>query len=69
MTHLTRSLFALLLTGAAFHAVPAAAQGMDDNYWLEAAAYWPRVDTTLQLNSTANNTIGTEVRGSAGVGV
>ena len=61
MTPATRTLIALLATGAALHAAPAAAQGMDDNYWLEVAFYWPSVDTSLQLNSTTNNTIGTDV--------
>jgi hypothetical protein len=57
----TRSLFAILLAGAALQALPAAAQGIDDRCWFEAAAYWPKVDTTIQLNSNTNNTIGTEI--------
>jgi len=57
----TRALAALLATGAAFAASPAAAQNLDDKVWLEAAFYWPKVDSTVQVSSVNNPNVGTEV--------
>ena len=56
-----RALTALLLTGAACAAAPASAQSFDDKFWIEAGFYWPKIDTTIQVSSVANSTIGTEV--------
>jgi hypothetical protein len=36
-----------LATGAA---APAAAQALDDRYWIEAQAYWPKVDTKATVS-------------------
>jgi hypothetical protein len=47
--------------GAFFAATPAGAQALTDHYWLEAAAYWPNVDTEVQISSVTNSTIGTVI--------
>jgi len=57
----TRALIATLLTGAAFVASPASAQGLDDKFWFEVGFYWPKVDTTIEVSSVTNSTIGTEI--------
>jgi hypothetical protein len=61
MASSTRALTAIALTGAALLAAPACAQGLDDKYWAEVGFYWPKVDTTIQVSSVTNSTIGTEV--------
>lgn len=40
---------------------PALAQTNEDRFWLEASAYFPKIDSSLEVNSTANTAIGTEV--------
>jgi hypothetical protein len=57
----TRALAALIITGAAFAAAPAAAQNLNDKVWVDAEFYWPNVDTSAQVNSVTNNTVGTEI--------
>jgi hypothetical protein len=51
----TASLLSLTL------ASPAAAQALDDHYWLEASIYDPDVDTSVRLSSKTTQTIGTEI--------
>ena len=57
----TRALSALILTGAALAAAPASAQNIDDNFWVTAEFYWPKVDSTVQISSVNNPTVGTEI--------
>ena len=47
--------------GAFFSATPAGAQALTDDFWLEAAAYWPDVDTEVQISSIDDDTIGTVI--------
>ena len=47
--------------GAFVSATPAGAQALTDDFWLEAAAYWPDVDTEVQISSVDDNTIGTVI--------
>jgi len=47
--------------GALFSATPAGAQALTDTYWLEVAAYWPDVDTEVQISSIDDDTIGTVI--------
>jgi hypothetical protein len=61
MARPTRSLIAMLVTFAAANSTPAAAQELDDKFWLELEAYWPKVDTTVQVSSVTDNTIGTKI--------
>jgi len=61
MASSTRALTALTLAGAAMAAAPAAAQNIDDNFWLTAEFYWPKVDSTVQISSVNNPTVGTEI--------
>lgn len=57
-----RPLFATLLTAAAaVGSAPAAADGINDNYWFEAEAFWPKIDTNIQVSSVTNNTVGTVI--------
>jgi hypothetical protein len=57
-----RPLIASLLTVAAVvGSAPAAAQEINDNFWVEAQAYWPKVDTNLEVSSLTNNTVGTDI--------
>lgn len=58
-----RTLFAALGVGLgwAMQATPAAAQAIDDKYWLEVSGYWPSIDTEIQVSSVNNPTIGTEI--------
>jgi len=58
---LTRLPVAILLTGAALYSAPAAAQGLNDNFWVEADFYWPNVDSTVQVSSVTDDTVGTRV--------
>src|SRR5688500_12507168 len=51
----------ILLATAALSASPASAQDMDDKFWFELGFYWPKVDTTVQVNSVADSTVGTEI--------
>jgi long-subunit fatty acid transport protein len=51
----TTSLLGLIL------ATPAAAQSLDDKFWLEASIFDPKVDTKVQLSARDNPTIGTEI--------
>jgi len=37
------------------------AQDLKDKYWLEAAAYWADVDSTVRINSARNQSIGTVI--------
>ncbi|SNT04382.1 Outer membrane protein beta-barrel domain-containing protein [Sphingomonas laterariae] len=50
---------AILISG--WIASPAAAQALQDKYWIEAAAYWPRVDTNVRVASTGSQDIGTDI--------
>ena len=52
---------AVAALGVMFSATPACAQALTDHYWLEAAAYWPDVDTEIQISSIDDNTIGTVI--------
>jgi hypothetical protein len=61
MARPTRSLIAMLATVAAVESSPAAAQALDNNFWFEAEAYWPKVDTTVQVSSVTDNTTGTKI--------
>ena len=45
--------------GAFFSATPAGAQSLTDDFWLEVAAYWPDVNSTIQVSSTDDDTTGT----------
>jgi len=56
-----RTLFALLTTVTALGSAPAAAEGINDNYWFEAEAFWPKVDTNIEVSSVTNNTVGTNI--------
>ncbi len=42
-------------------AIPAGAQSLSDRYWFNAGAFFPDVDTSVQVSSTQNNTIGTKI--------
>jgi len=61
MASLSRALTALTLVGGALAAAPAAAQNIDDNFWVTAEFYWPKVDSTVQITSVNNPTVGTEI--------
>jgi len=61
MASSTRALTAIAVTGAALLAAPASAQGLDDKFWVELGFYWPKVDTTVQVSSVTNSTVGTEI--------
>lgn len=50
--------FACIGLGAA---MPAAAQTSEDRFWLEASAYMPKIDSSIQVDSPANPDIGTEI--------
>lgn len=55
--------FFLLASSAAWLAAagPAAAQSAQDKFWLEASAFMPKIDSSLEVNSTSNQGIGTEI--------
>ena len=61
MANPTRVLTALIISGAGLAAGPAAAQNLDDNFWATAEFYWPKVDSTVQITSVNNPTVGTEI--------
>ncbi|RJF85945.1 outer membrane beta-barrel protein [Sphingomonas cavernae] len=46
---------------AAFHVAPANAQALEDRFWLEASAYFPKVDTDVSVSSNTANNIGTQI--------
>src|SRR5690242_17270920 len=39
---------------------PASAQALQDHYWIEAAAFWPKIETTVNV-STPNGRVGTDI--------
>jgi hypothetical protein len=57
----TRALTALIISGSALAATPATAQNLDDSFWFSAEFYWPKVDSTVQVSSVTNPTVGTEI--------
>jgi hypothetical protein len=42
-------------------AAPAAAQSLDDKFWLEASIYDPGVNTTVRLQSKTSTAVATEI--------
>lgn len=59
MNQTQRSLIAVVLTGAGLWSGPAAAQSLEDRYWIELGGYFPSVDSSIQVSS--DNTVGTDV--------
>ncbi|OHT20601.1 outer membrane beta-barrel protein [Edaphosphingomonas haloaromaticamans] len=55
------SLIAASLAGSTFATAPAAAQALQDHFWIETSAYWPRVDTSVRLSSTRSGAQGTSI--------
>ncbi|MCJ8157748.1 outer membrane beta-barrel protein [Sphingomonas sp. LaA6.9] len=47
--------------GGVFGATSANAQALDDKFWIEGSAYFPKVDTDIRVSSLTDNTVGTEI--------
>ncbi|XHS00857.1 hypothetical protein ACFB49_24580 [Sphingomonas sp. DBB INV C78] len=52
---------AALILCAGLAATPAQAQALQDRFWLEASAYWPNVDTKIEVSSVQRPDVGTEI--------
>jgi hypothetical protein len=53
-------IFTAGLLSSSLLAAPAAAQALQDRYWIEASAFWPDIETTVNV-STPNGRVGTDI--------
>jgi hypothetical protein len=62
MSGLSRILFlSSTFAGVYAIAVPASAQVLSDRYWFNAGAFFPDIDTSVQVSSTQDSTVGTKI--------
>ncbi len=52
--------FATGLLASSLLSAPANAQALQSRYWVEASAYWPNIDTTVNISSN-NGRHGTDI--------
>lgn len=54
---------------SALFALPAHAQALDDDFWIEVSAYRASIETRVQVSSIAGNTSGTDIDGESDLGL